>query len=157
MSGERDARLERVRLALHSAIDHAIYKLPVPPELLAHWHETETLLAEPDSSNAAPDWMLGLVKVIREFEEHSNESGDPIGGCGKCLQLFEALLDKADEIEKLASAAPAKQTPAAPPDKCPKHGYECPGECDAHVCRGSSGWCLICGRPIPEAYGAEAE
>jgi hypothetical protein len=61
--------------------------------------ETILLRAEPDSSNAAietaADAYRNAAKMIREFNN-------------------AALCDLAGEVEKLASAAPAKQTPAEP-------------------------------------------
>lgn len=42
-----------------------------------------------------------IIATIREFEAHSNESGDPIGGCNICFGLFKRLLSGADALESL--------------------------------------------------------
>lgn len=48
--------------------------------------------------------LKGTIQTIREFEAHSNESGDPVGGCVKCLRLFDALLKRADELRAVLAA-----------------------------------------------------
>jgi hypothetical protein len=48
------------------------------------------------------------VKTVREFVEHSQDSGDPGGGCQRCWDLFARVTKEADELEALL----AEQSPA---------------------------------------------
>ena len=56
---------------------------------------SETL---PAGANILDEVSL-LVSAVREFEQHSYVAGDPVGGCGECLRLFDRLIAQANTIE----------------------------------------------------------
>ena len=43
------------------------------------------------------------AQVIREFVKHSDITGDPVGGCSRCLELFERLIKSGETLEALIS------------------------------------------------------
>ncbi len=51
-----------------------------------------------------------LVEAVRDFEKHSDLSGDPVGGCSECLKLFDRLIAQANAIERFIVAYQPEKT-----------------------------------------------
>ena len=63
-----------------------------------------------ESNRELVEKLEGTIQTIREFEAHSNESGDPVGGCVKCLRLFDSLLKRADELRAVLAVRNERAT-----------------------------------------------